>query len=60
VEKLHRDSRHISFARVLRTWALRTPGAAAAHGSLATDRSRVGRACIASLPDCQAAKANSR
>jgi hypothetical protein len=34
--------------------------AAAAHGSLATGRSRVGRACIAPLPDCQAAKASSR
>jgi hypothetical protein len=31
--------------------------AAAARGSLATGRSRVGRACIAPLPDCQAANA---
>ena len=35
-------------------------GAAAARGSLATGRSRVGRACVAPLPDCQAAKASSR
>ena len=32
-------------------------GAAAARSSLATGRSRVGRACTAPLPDCQAAKA---
>ena len=57
-EKLHRDWRHISFARLLRTQALRTPGAAAARGSLATGRSRVGRACIAPLLDCQTANAD--
>ena len=58
-EKLHRDWRHISFARALRTQAYGRRGAAA-RGSLAIGRSRVGRACIAPLPDCQAAKASGR
>jgi hypothetical protein len=54
-EKLHRDWRHISFARVLRTQALRTPDCCRAR--LPRHRpQRVGRACIAPLPDCQAAK----
>jgi hypothetical protein len=60
-EKLHRDWRHISFARVLRTQALRTPGCCRAR--LPRHRPQpgvVGRACSAPLPDCQAAKASGR
>jgi len=40
IRKLHRDSRHIGFARLLRTQAPTDAGAAAARGSLATGRSR--------------------
>ncbi len=54
-EKLHRDWRHIGFARVPSD-AGPTDAGLLPRGSLATGRSRVGQACIAPLPDCQAAK----
>ena len=54
--ELHRDWRHIELRSPPSDAGPTDAGAAAARGSLATDRSWVGRACIAPLPDCRTAK----